>query len=39
MRAGLMAVRARMEPWRCEQPWRDLEYALAYLHRSRKAVN
>jgi len=38
MRAELMAVRQRMEPWRGQQPWRDLEYALADLPRQRKAA-
>jgi hypothetical protein len=36
MRAELHTVRRRMEQWRGQQPWRDLEDALAGLPRPRK---
>jgi len=38
MRAELGVVRKRMEPWRGEPAWRDLEEALAALPRPRKGV-
>lgn len=36
MRAELRALRRGMEPWRGEQPWRDLEEALRTLPRAGK---
>lgn len=36
MRAELRTVRARMEPWKGQSPWRELEEALAALPRPRK---
>ncbi len=37
MRAELAVVRERMEPWRGEPAWRELDEALASLPRPRKA--
>jgi hypothetical protein len=37
MRAELRVLRRRMEPWRGDQPWRDLEEALRALPRAGKA--